>query len=141
MFMSFILCCNNVYAGYELGEDGELWNKFNGKEKIFYVIGFKAGMIYFWNSIAEDPEIKAQKLEVKMVKHFIDLDAKAIVNILDDFYGDYGNIMIPIPYALGIIKMKIDGASKEEIESEVKILKESLRKLQEEKRSKEFYGK
>jgi hypothetical protein len=81
---------------------GERWRTFEKLEKTFYVQGILDGLIF------AESKIQGVKISYKTsIEHFL--------KALYQFYTDYKNELIPVPFALKVISRELNGTPQSEI--------------------------
>lgn len=84
---------------------GNAWEKFSNMDKLAYVSGLMDGLLF--------------GEECSIVKLADNVDENGYIKALDQFYDDYRNALIPVPFAFKIIKMELSGESKDLIEMHI----------------------
>lgn len=103
-----------------LGLRGGLWGKLHSFEKTMYLQGVLDGLV-FANS-----EVQGEKIsKTTSYEH--------LLKALDQFYTDYRNELIPVPFALKVISMELAGREKVEIDKELESLRRQFLDIQKRK--------
>ena len=104
LIMAFSL---HAQAGLTLfGIRAELWNKFNEGYKFMYVQGLFDGLTF--------SEFKIHGVDIST-----DLSISQYSHAIDEFYSDYRNSLIPVPFVLKIVTLEVNGVPKDVIEVEI----------------------
>jgi hypothetical protein len=93
------------------GMDCHMWRKFDNTDHRLYLNGLMDGLIFSKNTI------QGEEISDTSIEHFI--------KSVDQFCGNYANELIPVPFALKVISMKLKGVDDESIQKEL----ENLRRL------------
>lgn len=102
------------------GLRGGLWGKLHSSIKTMYLQGLLDGLA-FANS-----EVQGEKIS-KATSH------EHLVKALDQFYTDYRNELIPVPFALKVISMELAGRENLEIDKELESLRRQFLDIQKKK--------
>jgi hypothetical protein len=102
------------------GLRGGLWGKLDSSIKYMYLQGLIDGLAF-----AND-EVQGEKIS-KRTSH------EHLIKALDQFYTDYRNELIPVPFALKVISMELAGREKLEIDIELELLRRKLLEIQKKK--------
>ena len=119
LFTFFMLVLpTSVHAGVSVWwMKGEAWRAFEKLEKTFYVHGILDGLIF------AESKIQAVEISYKTsVEHLLEA--------LDQFYTDYKNELIPVPFALKVISMELNGTPQSEISEELQRLRQQFHESQ-----------
>ena len=119
LFTFFMLVLpTSVHAGVSVWwMSGEAWRAFEKLEKTFYVHGILDGLIF------AERKIQAVEISYKTsVEHLLEA--------LDQFYTDYKNELIPVPFALKVISMELNGTPQSEINEELQRLRQQFHESQ-----------
>ncbi len=90
---------------------GEGWRKVGNLAKTLYVQGVLDGLIF------ADSKVQGVEISYKT-------SLEHLVNALDQFYADYKNEMIPVPFALKVISLELSGAPKSVVNEELERLRQ-----------------
>ncbi|MDP3014102.1 MAG: hypothetical protein Q8M92_07675 [Candidatus Subteraquimicrobiales bacterium] len=118
LFAVFILVLStSIHAGVSVWwMRGEGWRTFEKPEKTLYVQGILDGLIF------AEGKIQGVKISYKTsLEHFI--------KALDQFYADYKNELIPVPFALKVISLQLNGTPQSAINEELQRLRQHFHKL------------
>ncbi len=111
---SSILLCTNVFADVGVwGTSAKVWSLFSDFQKTVYVQGIMDALIF------SDGRIEGVDITYETsIDH--------LTSALDEFYDDYRNHRIPVPYALKVISMEMAGASSSDVEVELRNLRKQF---------------
>ena len=96
---------------------GEGWRTFEKPEKSLYVQGVLDGLIF------ADSKVQGVKISY-------DTSLEHLVIALDQFYSDYRNELVPVPFALKVISQELSGISQSVIDQEITSLRQQFKALQ-----------
>ncbi len=104
------------------GTRGEVWKKLQGFEKWLYIQGLLDGLVFSGNKIhGVEIQPKSNQDPQESLNH--------IKMAIDQFYDDYRNVQIPVPFALKVISMEMKGESRKSIEDELTKLRKTFYEL------------
>lgn len=114
IILSLLFALQTAHAGITLwGLRGELWGKATSAEKTIYVQGLMDGLIFAGNKVQGESIIESTSVE-------------HLIKGLDAFYADFKNALIPVPFALKVISLELQGREKPEIEKQVGALRKQF---------------
>lgn len=103
---------------------GRSWTRWNDENKVIYLMGFYAGMKadvslfaqaerdYPLRSPVERNPASVDRYKAERMEYYsrkVKYDFKVIRELIDIFYTDPDNLMIPVPAAIRIIMLREDG--------------------------------
>ena len=93
---------------------GEAWRDFDRPSKLLYVQGVMDGLLFAHGKVGG-------------VEIAYETSIEHLVDSLDQFYSDYLNELIPVPFALKVISLELSGTSKLVVEKELASLRQQFK--------------
>jgi hypothetical protein len=102
--------------------DGSYWMRLTDREKETYLLAYHDGMTA--DSIFY---IKEEKQRYESTKSFPAGDLGVLASAIDRIYADEGNLEIPIPYAIVIVRNKLLGVEQKKIDAYIEYLRRKIK--------------
>ena len=95
------------------GVRGQVWAMLSDIEKNMYVAGVMDGLIF-------------AKGNVQGVEISYDTSSQRLRSAIDQFYADYRNELIPVPFALKVISLELAGTPETIVDKELESLRQQF---------------